>query len=426
MSIENNRDNENIEQETENKSWWKKLFCLTRIYGLILAVFVFMCSTNISYANDGKFKYLKGSYGRTAVVLNENEIFLPSYYKQVLNPKTGLHDQIPLPAQIYNIKEQKFKSLNIFMNIHRFGHLAVKLNDNEVLIFGGVTRPKGKAARSLREAEIYDIKNNTFKLVGDTNYKYYEPIYTNVVKLKDGRIFISTAASNFEIFDPKTNKFYKAGEEIRYYKKDFFDCYGEKEKIRNSKNIYNFKVAMTLLHDGRVYIAGANYDGDPGNAEIYDPETNTFTQVADQLYPRFCRSAVTLPDGRVLLTGGTNAYYSYILHGKKRFKPSEAGDAEIYDPKTNTYTSVGSLNVRRCHHQSILLSNGKVLIVNGEKGPGGATDRETRKAELFDPKTNKFKLISSTKLERYAFNIEKISDNKVFINSYNGWEIYEY
>ena len=431
-NIENNQE-KTLNKPEGNRNWWRKLLGLNKTYGLyklnvviVISIFIFTVFQNICYANNGKFEYLKGSYGDTAVVLNENEIFLPSAYKEVLDSKTGLHDQIPIPAQIYNLKEKKFKPLNIFMNIHRHMYLAVKLNDNEVLIFGGETRPKGKAARSLREAEIYDIKNNTFKLVGDTNYKYYDTVYTNVVKLKDGRIFISTAASNFEIYDTKKMKFYKAGEEIKYYKKDFFDSKGKKEKIRNSKNIYNFKVAMTLLHDGRVYIAGANYDGEPGNAEIYDPKTNTFTPVADQLYPRFCRSAVTLADGRVLLTGGTNAYYSYILHGKKRFKPSEDGDAEIYDPKTNTYTSVGLLNVRRCYHSSILLSNEKVLIVDGAKGPGGATDRETRKAELFDPKTNKFKLISSTKLERWAFNIEKISDNKVLINSYNGWEVYKY
>ena len=428
--LENNQE-ENQNKPEGNKRWWKKLLGLKPTYGLyklnvviVISIFIFTVFQNICYANNGKFEYLKGSYGKNAVVLNENEIFLPSYYREVLNLKTGLHDDIPISAQIYNLKEKKFKSLNVFMNIHRVRYLAVKLNDNEVLIFGGNHR--GRGASFPKEAEIYNIKNNTFKLVGGTNYQYYDPIYTNVVKLKDGRVFINNAMSNFEIYDPKTMKFYKAGEEIKYYKKDIFDSKGQKEKIRNSKNIYNLKVAMTLLHDGRVYIAGANYDGEPGNAEIYDPKTNTFTQVADQLYPRFCRSAVTLADGRVLLTGGTNAYYSYILHGKKRFKPSEDGDAEIYDPKTNTYTSVGLLNVRRCHHSSILLSNGKVLIVNGEKGPGGATDRETRKAELFDPKTNKFKLISSTKLERYAFNIEKISDNKVLINSYNGWEVYKY
>lgn len=412
--------------KSNKQSIWKKLSNFHIIYKLTLLLFVIICNTSISYANDGKFEYLKGSYGQTAVVLNENEIFLPSHYKEVLNPKTGLHDQIPVSAQIYDLKERKFKPLNVFMNFPRSGYTAVKLNNNDVLIFGGTHRPKGKAASEPKEAEIYDIKNNKFNIVGNINYGFYDRVYTNFVKLNDGRIFISNASSKFEIFDPKTMEFYKVGKEIKYYKKDFFDPYGEKEKTRNSKNIYNFKVAMTLLQDGRVYIAGANYDGEPGNAEIYDPETNTFIQVADQLYPRFCRSAVTLDDGRVLLTGGTNAYYSYILHGKKRFEPSDEGNAEIYDPKTNTYTSLGALKVKRCYHSSILLSNGKVLIVNGAKEPGETTDNKTRKAELFDPKTNKFKLIPSTKLVRYASNIEKISDDKVLINSYNGWEIYKY
>lgn len=406
----------------ENKNWLKNLYKLTTIFGLIL-FFIFITTQNLSYTKNGEFEYLKGSYGATAVVLNENEIFLPSYYKEVFNFKTGLHDQIPIPAQIYDLKQRKFKSLNIFMNIPRSMYLAVKLSDTDVLIFGGVNETESRTSYKPKEAEIYDIKNKTFKIVGNTNYDFHNNVHTNFVKLKDGRIFIGKF-DKFEIFDPKTEKFYKVGEELKYYKKDYFDPNGEKVKIRNSKNIYNFKVAMTLLQDGRVYIAGANYDGNPGNAEIYDPKTNTFTQVADQLYPKFCRSAVTLGDGRVLLTGGTNAYYRYSSN-KKRFEPSNKGNAEIYDPKTNTYTSVGSLNVKRCYHSSILLSNGKVLIVNGGKEPAG-TDKETKKGELFNPKTNEFELMSSTKLERWVFNLQKISDNKVLINSHTGWEIYKY
>ena len=187
--LENNQE-ENQNKPEGNKRWWKKLLGLKPTYGLyklnvviVISIFIFTVFQNICYANNGNFEYLKGSYGDTAVVLNENEIFLPSAYKEVLNPKTGLHDQIPIPAQIYNLKEKKFKSLNVFMNIHRHMYLAVKLNDNEVLIFGGENRTKDRAAYSPKEAEIYNIKNNTFKLVGGTNYQYYDPIYTNVVKL---------------------------------------------------------------------------------------------------------------------------------------------------------------------------------------------------------------------------------------------------
>ena len=142
-NIENNQE-ENRNKPEGNRNWWRKLLGLNKTYGLyklnvviVISIFIFTVFQNICYANNGKFEYLKGSYGRTAVVLNENEIFLPSHYKEVLNSKTGLHDQIPIPAQIYDLKERKFKPLNIFMNIHRSMYLTVKLNDTDVLIWGG-------------------------------------------------------------------------------------------------------------------------------------------------------------------------------------------------------------------------------------------------------------------------------------------------
>ena len=107
-------------EKINNKSSLRKLLGLNKTYGLyklnvviVISIFIFTVFQNIYYANDGKFEYLKGSYGRTAVVLNENEIFLPSYYKQVFNLKTGLHDQIPIPAQIYDLKERKFKCIAV-------------------------------------------------------------------------------------------------------------------------------------------------------------------------------------------------------------------------------------------------------------------------------------------------------------------------
>lgn len=134
------------------------------------------------------------------------------------------------------------------------------------------------------------------------------------------------------------------------------------------------------------------------------------------------RAATTLKDGRVLVTGGTGVYYGYSFNKKETTKPI-VGNAEIFDPKTETFTAISPLNIGRSQHRSILLSNGKVLIVNGNRG---VDMRGVKGEELYNPETNKFELIKPTKLDRYAFQIENISDNTVFINSYNGWELYKY
>ena len=332
---------------------------------------------------------------------------------------------IPLPAQIYNIKKKKFESLSVYMNYARHMYLAVKLDDNRILIFGGEGRETGdlkpKDHKDLIEAEIYDPKTNTFKLVGKSNY-YHNRVNSSCLKLMDGRIFISSG-DKIEIFDPYTEEFHVAGKEKRYKQISIIDTNGEKINKRTTINIYNHRTALALLNDGRVLIIGANYNGEPGNAEIYDPTTNEYKQVNEQVFPSFYRDATTLKDGRVLITGGTRLYYGYSFNKKNRKNYHFISNAEIFDPKTNTFSAISPLNIERFQHRSILLSNGKVLIVNGNIGTKpSSVDR----AEIFDPITNTFKLIKSTKLNRCAFHIEKLTEDSVFINSYNGWEVYKY
>src|SRR5436190_8582968 len=67
---------------------------------------------------------------------------------------------------------------------------------------------------------------------------------------------------------------------------------------------------------------------------------------------RYIHTATLLPNGKVLLTGGTD-------------DTSITNRAEIYDPVTGTCTPTGSMNVPRMAHTATLLPNGKVLVVGG-------------------------------------------------------------
>jgi hypothetical protein len=102
----------------------------------------------------------------------------------------------------------------------------------------------------------------------------------------------------------------------------------------------------TVLPSGEVFVtSGANRDEvvapGTGNAvttpELYDPETKTWTQVADQLSERtYHNSATLLPDGRVLV-GGHNpisTLYSSNMTLPGGFSPNDGRDAsfEIYNP----------------------------------------------------------------------------------------------
>ena len=110
----------------------------------------------------------------------------------------------------------------------------------------------------------------------------------------------------------------------------------------------------TLLPDGKVLIAGGT-----SNVELYDPSTGTFTATGAMTASTFVFSATLLPDGRVLLI--------------------ESRNAELYDTSTGTVTATGSMVDGQGGHAT-LLTNGKVLMT----GPGNP--------QLYDSSTGAFTL----------------------------------
>jgi hypothetical protein len=136
----------------------------------------------------------------------------------------------------------------------------------------------------------------------------------------------------------------------------------------------------TLMADGRVLIAG----GDPGawtssdrlaTAELYDPKTGKFAATGSMATARGFHTATLLADGRVLIAGGDGDYP----------KPNFIASAELYDPKTGTFTATGSMAEARTWGAASLLADGRVLVTGGY----GAL-APLPSAEIYDPKTGTF------------------------------------
>lgn len=91
-----------------------------------------------------------------------------------------------------------------------------------------------------------------------------------------------------------------------------------------------FCPGISALEDGRIIITGGS------NAEvssIYDPASNSFSRAADMKIPRGYQTSATLSDGRVFTIGGS---YSGPRGGKV---------GEVYDPKANTWTLLPNADV---------------------------------------------------------------------------------
>ena len=144
------------------------------------------------------------------------------------------------------------------------------------------------------------------------------------------------------------------------------------------------------LPGGKVLIVGGTSVIPPSGAlqtaEIFDPATSTFTALpasGDTQLTVARRGAVVapLPDGRVLIAGGTSAGPNDI---------PQLQSAELFDPATITFTALPAsgttqLTIPRTGAVGVALPDGKILIAGGLSG-----GTITRTAELFDPATTTF------------------------------------
>ena len=127
----------------------------------------------------------------------------------------------------------------------------------------------------------------------------------------------------------------------------------------------------TLLPNGKVLIAGGT---SARIAELYDPTTATFSATAGLMTAaRGSHTATLLGNGKVLIAGGN--------YGMSADQPSTG---ELYDPSTETFVSQGSETGFRFDFAAASLPNGAVLLVGASDGPTAST------AEVFAPLAGAF------------------------------------
>ena len=135
--------------------------------------------------------------------------------------------------------------------------------------------------------------------------------------------------------------------------------------------------SATLLPNGQVLVAGgtSSAKGDLASAELYDPGTGTFRPAGTMTTARRLHSATLLPGGRVLIVGGD-------VNG------AALASAELFDPATGIFSATGSLLTARSGHAAILLATGNVLVVGGY---GTRAYPEVAPAEIYDPISGTFR-----------------------------------
>ncbi len=242
------------------------------------------------------------------------------------------------------------------MSIARAGHTATLLPNGKVLIAGGFN------GDYLDSAEIYDSKTGKFTPTGKMTMPRSEHI---AVLLNNGKVLLAggvgtgwTFLAESEIFDPLSNSFTKTG---------------NMTAPRESHT-------ATLLKDGKVLITGGHQGRRSAitiysSAEIYNPLNGTFAATASLTVKRHKHAAALLDNGQILIVGGSD----------ERDSRGAYTTAEIYNPQKNIFTRIGDMNLSRYKLQgtTVLLKGGKLLIAGG-----------ANQAEIYDPKINTFSLVA--------------------------------
>jgi hypothetical protein len=182
-----------------------------------------------------------------------------------------------------------------------------------------------------------------------------------------------------------------------------------------SMSIVRDSGTATQLLNGKVLVAGG-VDGNGltrGTAELYNPATGTFTATGSMVTARAAHSATLLTNGKVLVAGGTDNNGNPSL--------STTATAELYNPSNGTFSSTGSLSIRRSSQVAVLLCSGKVLLTGGfTETESGMGTSETSLAEIYDPVSGTFSTTGSMVNGRVGHTATLLPDCKVLIAGGDG------
>lgn len=131
--------------------------------------------------------------------------------------------------------------------------------------------------------------------------------------------------------------------------------------------------SATALADGRVLVAGGmGAAGALSSAEIFDPETGSWSPALPMSHPRYQHGAVALGVGtQVLVVGGLAGAMGQVVAG-----------CELYDVAQQSWGPAGALGAGRGRHTTTSLAGGRVLVAGGTDGLGALGTTEIFDVQL--------------------------------------------
>lgn len=261
---------------------------------------------------------------------------------------TDASNNVLKSTEIYSVSGAAFTATGN-LNTARSGAVAVLLPTGKVLIAGGSS--DGTANGALNTAELFDPSAGTFSVAGSgsSNTMTAARFGFTATLLNSGKVLIAGGANSggvlnsAELYNPATDAFTEIG------------------NLTSART----GASATLLGTGKVLVAGGSSDGTANgalnSAELFDPAGNsgagTFTAVAGSnptlAAGRWQPEAALLLSGKILVAGGQDAGGALT-------------SADLYDPVADSFTpSNQSMSQARANGSAVALPNGTVLLAGG-------------------------------------------------------------
>ena len=283
-------------------------------------------------------------------------------------------------AEIFDPFNDRFTPTGDMVSARTY-HTATRLQDGRVFVDGG---------DETGTKELFDPSSSTFSAIGTATGK---TAGLNAALLNNGVVVVrgpaitvcqpstgcATGGAAIVLFDPLVGSF--------------------TSPVGSPGHAF-LDQTMTLLEDDRLLVTGGRIgtrvsytngssevrDLSVNTAELIDPQTGTARPTAS-ISARHAHAAALLDDGRVLIAGGMHSYQA----GNAPVQSVTLADAELFDPIGETVKATGRMQTARQEHAMTRLTSGAVLVTAGTDASG----QRFGTAELFDPTTGSFESVGS-------------------------------
>jgi N-acetylneuraminic acid mutarotase len=330
-------------------------------------------------------------YGGTATLLNSGKVLLAGGTSTINVPITT--------CELYDPTTGIWANTGPLSN-PRWVHSATLLPNGKVLVAGG-----SDGAAAITSAELYDPTSTGWTSAGNLNAARQDHTAT---LLKTGKVLVAGGwigtgsdgvLASAELYTPNsgTGTWSSAG------------VMSQAREVHTATLLPNGQVLVA----GGWAVDMASYPDINyalTNSELYNPSTNSWSSTTSLHDGRAQHTATLLPNGKVLVAGGIS-YEDYYNSGDFNALSS----AELYDPDTETWTYTGSLNTARANHTATLLANGKVLVAGGYNTFNmlQKTCNNLNSAELYDPATGKWTYTDQLNTARSGHTATLLKSGKV-------------